>query len=76
MPFGTHTKYMRIDRGAEEIGRNFTIDVGIAADERAALETQALYKLPIVHIVYNNNAWRRSPGRLRSGLRIDSMMCN
>ena len=34
-------RYIRIDPGAEDIGRNLPIDVGIVSDERAALEALA-----------------------------------
>ncbi len=44
-PFDIDCKYVRIDPGAEDIGRNLPIDLGIVANERVALE--ALYnKLP------------------------------
>ena len=38
LPFSAHTKYIRVDPGAEDIGRNIPVEVGIVADERAALE--------------------------------------
>jgi thiamine pyrophosphate-dependent acetolactate synthase large subunit-like protein len=41
VPFSPDAKYIRIDPSAEDIGRNFAIDVGIVSDEKAALE--ALY---------------------------------
>lgn len=42
--FGPDARYVRIDPGHEDIGRNLPIDVGIVSDERAALEslTEAL----------------------------------
>ena len=39
--FGPDARYIRIDPGAEDIGRNLPIDVGIVSDERAALEALA-----------------------------------
>ncbi|HWI13694.1 MAG TPA: thiamine pyrophosphate-binding protein [Burkholderiales bacterium] len=39
--FGPDTRYIRIDRCAEDIGRNLPVDVGIIADERAAMEAFA-----------------------------------
>ena len=38
VPFSEQTKYIRVDPSAEDIGRNFPIDVGVVADEKAALE--------------------------------------
>ncbi len=37
-PFDIDCKYVRIDPNAEDIGRNLPIDIGIIADEKAALE--------------------------------------
>lgn len=43
--FGPDARFIRIDPGAEDIGRNLPIDVGIVSDERAALEA-LLEELP------------------------------
>ncbi|MFP6584349.1 MAG: thiamine pyrophosphate-binding protein [Candidatus Hydrogenedentota bacterium] len=40
-PFDIDCKYIRIDKSAEDIGRNLPIDLGIIADERAALDELA-----------------------------------
>ena len=37
-PFDIDCKYVRIDPNAEDVGRNLPIDLGIIADEKAALE--------------------------------------
>jgi thiamine pyrophosphate-dependent acetolactate synthase large subunit-like protein len=37
-PFDIDCKYVRIDPNAEDMGRNLPIDIGIIADEKAALE--------------------------------------
>ena len=39
--FGPDARYIRIDPGAEDIGRNLPIELGIVSDERAALEALA-----------------------------------
>ena len=39
--FGPDARYIRIDPGAEDIGRNLPIDIGIVSDEGAALEALA-----------------------------------
>ena len=39
--FGPDARYIRIDPGAEDVGRNLPVDVGIVSDERAGLEALA-----------------------------------
>ena len=39
--FGPDAKYIRIDRAAEDLGRNIPIDLGMVSCERAALEALA-----------------------------------
>ena len=42
-------KYVRIDPGAEDIGRNLPIEVGIVSDERAAIEALIEALPPMTH---------------------------
>lgn len=51
-PFDVDCKYIRIDKNAEDIGRNLPIDLGIIADERATLD-ELTAKAPAM----NHDAW-------------------